>query len=70
MDVVKLLAIINSGTMLFEGITKLVEQIRDTLSEEDQAKVDSALQNMQTKNDEIFNRIDAKLDALNNSSGS
>ena len=57
-EILKLIAI---GHDVVEMVTKLVQNAGDALSEEDAAKLDDALKELQASNDAAFDRIKQKL---------
>ena len=55
------LASILSAIQLAKEAVEAYNQIKDTLSSTDQAEVESALAELQAKNDALFARLDGKL---------
>lgn len=62
-DINNILGMINVGATLFDTIVKLVDNVKDTLSEDDAAKLEEALADLQKRNDEAFTRVSDKLKA-------
>ena len=62
MDIDKIVALIATGSDLFEHIMNIVDDVRENLSLDDEEKLDTALRALQDKNDGIASRILLKLE--------
>ena len=64
MDVIKIIGLLNGGAALFKTVMGLVNDVKDTLSEEDAQKVEDALAVIQAENDKAFADTRERLTAL------
>lgn len=63
LNVEQVIKAIETGVKIFEVIQTLVEEAMDVLSDDDAAEVNTALQELQARNDETFTRVMDKLKA-------
>jgi hypothetical protein len=63
MDVAKIISILTTGSKLIDTVIELATSARGQLSMDDAVKLDEALAAWQTKNDETYTRVQAKLAA-------
>ena len=61
MNINTIIKVIATGSKLLDTIMDLIDNVKGTLSEEDAAKVDAALAELQRRNDETFTRVSDKL---------
>lgn len=61
MNINTIITVIATGSKLLDTIMDLIDNVKGTLSEEDAAKVDAALAELQRRNDETFTRVSDKL---------